>query len=99
MGGAGHAEIGRIGDSGARAITWHDEDYPPRLKEIFDRPPLLYVRGELLPADERSVAIVGTRKPTAYGREVAHRLAYDTARAGVTVVSGLARGIAASGGP
>lgn len=79
----------------ARAITWHDEDYPPRLKEIFDRPPLLYVRGELLPADERSVAIVGTRKPTAYGREVAHRLAYDTARAGVTVVSGLARGIAA----
>ena len=57
-------------------------DYPPRLKEIYDLPPVLYVRGELAPEDERSIAVVGTRKPTAYGREVVHRLSYDLARAG-----------------
>ena len=82
------AEIKRIEESGSRAITWHDSDYPPRLKEIYDLPPVLYVKGELLPEDERSVAVVGTRKATAYGREVAHRLSYDISRAGVTIVSG-----------
>ena len=86
-------EIKRIEESGSRAITWHDSDYPPRLKEIYDLPPVLYVKGELLPDDERSVAVVGTRKAKAYGREVAHRLSFDIARAGVTIVSGLARGI------
>ena len=87
------AELGRLAETDVRAITWHDPDYPPRLKEIYDLPPVLYVRGELLPDDERSVAVVGTRRPAAYGREVAYRLAYDMARAGVTIVSGLARGI------
>ena len=86
-------ELSRLAELGVRAVTRHDADYPPRLKEIYDLPPVLYVRGELTPDDERSVAVVGTRKPSAYGREAAHRLSFDLARSGVTVVSGLARGI------
>ena len=87
------AETGRLADVGVRAITRHDDEYPPRLKEIYDPPPVLYVRGELLPEDERSVSVVDTRRPTAYGREAAYHLSHDIARAGVTIVSGLARGI------
>jgi len=87
------AEIQKLNEAGARAFTWHDAEYPPRLKEIYDRPPVIYVKGELLPEDERSVAVVGTRRPSPYGREAAHRLAYDIAHAGVTIVSGLAIGI------
>ncbi len=87
------AEMDRLRSEGIMALTWHDDEYPPRLKEIYDLPPVLYVRGHLLPQDERSVAVVGTRKPTAYGRQVAHQLSFDLSRAGVTVVSGLARGV------
>ena len=87
------AELGRLEDLGVRAITRHDDGYPPRLKEIYELPPVLYVRGLFLPEDERSVAVVGTRRPTAYGREVGYRLTSDMARSGVTIVSGLARGI------
>ena len=87
------AELSRVVESGARAYTWHDDDYPPRLKEIYDLPPVIYVKGELLPEDERAVAIVGTRKPTAYGRESAYQITHEIARSGVTIVSGLARGI------
>lgn len=87
------AEVRLLQQAGIKAITWQDTDYPPRLKEIYDLPPVLYVRGELLPEDERAIAVVGTRKATAYGREAAHRLSYDLAQAGVTIVSGLARGI------
>lgn len=87
------AELSRIVESDIKALTWDDDAYPPRLKEIYDVPPVLYVKGGLLPEDERSVAVVGTRRPTPYGRQVAGRLTYDIAGAGVTVVSGLARGI------
>ena len=87
------SELERLAKNDVNAITWHDAGYPPRLKEIYDLPPVLYVRGTLLQEDERSVAVVGTRKASAYGREVAHRLSYDMARSGVTIVSGLARGI------
>ena len=86
-------ELARLVEYGARAISWHDEAYPTRLKEIYDKPPVLYVHGELLPEDERSVAVVGTRKASAYGRQAAYQFSYDLARAGVTIVSGLARGI------
>jgi len=78
---------------GIRALTWHDEAYPPRLKEIYDLPPVLYVRGQLTAADEWAVAVVGTRRGTAYGRQVAEELAGALARSSVSVVSGLARGI------
>ena len=88
------AEIERLEKSGVRALTWHDDDYPARLKEIYDLPPVIYVRGSLTPDDERSIAVVGTRNPSPhYGRQVAERLVYDIAGAGVTIVSGLARGI------
>ena len=86
-------ELARLAEIGVRAVTWHDDEYPLRLKEFTDRPPLLFVRGELLPEDERSIAVVGTRRATPYGREMAHRLATDLARAGIMIVSGLARGI------
>ncbi len=76
-----------------RAINWNGDEYPPRLKEIYDPPPVLYVSGSILPEDERSVAVVGTRKATAYGREVTYRLVSDLARNQITIVSGLARGI------
>ncbi|MCY3638175.1 MAG: DNA-processing protein DprA [Chloroflexi bacterium] len=87
------AEADRLLRSGVRALTWHDDEYPARLKEIYDLPPLLYVRGTLHPEDARSVAVVGTRNPSHYGREVAEQMVYDIARAGVTIVSGLARGV------
>ena len=87
------AELDRLAENGVCVVTWNDAHYPARLKEIYDLPPVLYVRGDLLPEDERSVAVVGTRKASPYGREAAHRLTYDLARAGVTIVSGLARGI------
>ncbi len=87
------AEMQRLEAAGVKPITWHDSNYPPRLKEIADPPPLIYLRGQILPEDERSVAVVGTRKATAYGRETATSITTDLARNGVTIVSGLARGI------
>ena len=87
------AEMERLEKSGVRALTWHDDDYPARLKEIYDLPPVIYVKGNLTPDDERSIAVVGTRNPTHYGNQVTERLVYDIANSGVTIVSGLARGI------
>ena len=87
------AELERLSESGVRAITSRDDEYPRRLKEIHSRPPVLFVRGEILPEDERSVAVIGSRRASPYGREVAEILAGELARSGVTVVSGLARGI------
>lgn len=85
-------ELARIRKLGITLLTWDDPGYPARLRHIYAPPPLLYTRGTLLP-DEPLVAIVGTRRATTYGQEVAHRLAQDLARNGVTVVSGLALGI------
>jgi DNA processing protein len=67
--------------------------YPPALAVIATAPPLLYIKGTLEPRDEQAVAIVGSRACTSYGKRVAERLGHDLARAGWTVVSGLARGI------
>ena len=75
------------------AVTWNDAGYPARLKEIADPPAALFYKGTLLPSDELSVAIVGTRSPTTYGREAAALLSLELAQAGLTVVSGLALGI------
>jgi len=78
---------------GARVTTRWDLDYPSRLLEIYDPPALLFVRGEFKEEDSRAVAIVGTRSPTRYGLEMTERIASDLARSGITLVSGLARGI------
>ncbi|MEA1959067.1 MAG: DNA-processing protein DprA [Chloroflexota bacterium] len=75
------------------ATTIEDEGYPARLKEIYDPPPILFVRGHFSPQDDWSLAVVGTRQPTYYGREIAEQIAGDLARNRITVVSGLARGI------
>ncbi len=90
------AELSRIQSLGITLLTWDDPAYPDRLRHIYAPPPVLYVRGTFLPG-EPMVAIVGTRRPTAYGREVGRRLAADLAHHGVTVVSGLAIGIDAEG--
>lgn len=89
-------ELDNLQRAGAVAITRRDARYPPRLAEIYDPPPVLYVRGELDPPERPSVAIVGTRGATGYGRMAAEHLAGGLARAGVTVVSGLAIGIDAA---
>lgn len=78
---------------GATAITRLDARYPARLQEIYDPPPVLYVKGELDAPEVPALAIVGTRGATQYGRMAAEQLAGELARAGVTVVSGLALGI------
>lgn len=83
----------RIEKQGIRVMTWDDETYPSRLKEIDQPPPVLYALGELAPEDDWAVAIVGTRRITSYGRQVAEEVASALARSGVTVVSGLARGV------
>ncbi len=83
----------RLQSLGVKVLTWDDEDYPRHLTEIDQPPPVLYVRGSLLPEDEWAVAIVGTRRVTSYGRQVAEEVATTLAQNGVTIVSGLARGV------
>jgi DNA processing protein len=90
-----HAEQERAKAAEARVsiITMDHSDYPDILRKTFDPPLHLYVKGTLKPQDCNAVAIVGTRKPTQYGKTMTHRLSFDLAAAGVTIVSGLARGI------
>ncbi len=87
------AVLRQVADCGARLVTWDDPHYPPALLKIDWPPPVLFVRGDLSDGDERAVAIVGTRRPSLYGRDVAARFARELAGRGLTVVSGLARGI------
>jgi DNA processing protein len=81
---------------GVRLMPFEDLDYPPPLKDIPDPPPLLYVRGTISPADQLAIALVGSRRSTPYGARIAERLAASLARVGITVVSGLARGVDAA---
>src|SRR5687768_1433029 len=76
-----------------KILTWEDETYPQRLKEIEQPPPVLYLRGEYLPDDLFAVAVVGTRRVTTYGRQITEELAAYLAANGITVISGLARGV------
>jgi len=87
------AEMEKLDRYGVKVLTWHDPDYPSRLKEIYDYPPLLYIRGSLLPEDEWCLAVVGTRRATVYGRQVTEEIVADLARSKITIVSGLAKGI------
>ncbi|MBN1260615.1 MAG: DNA-processing protein DprA [Anaerolineae bacterium] len=82
-----------VAAAGVTVLTWESPNYPYLLSQIPDPPPVLFVKGSLTPADEWAIGMVGTRKATKYGREVARQLALDLARNGVTVISGLARGI------
>ena len=87
------AELARIEKAGVRAVTCADADYPKNLREIYDPPLVLYVRGVLAERDVLAIGIVGSRRMTLYGQEMSRKLAYQLAHVGVTVVSGLARGI------
>jgi DNA processing protein len=87
------AELDRAASAGAAVVLRGDADYPVALTYLFDAPPVLYVKGSLVPEDAQAIGIVGMRKCSLYGQDQAERLAGGMARAGFTVVSGLARGI------
>ena len=90
------AEIARCQQHGIEILTESDSGYPRLLREIPDPPGVLFVLGQLHPEDAMSIAIVGTRHATQYGLKQAHRLAHGLACAGLTIVSGLARGVDSS---
>jgi DNA processing protein len=83
------AELARLESAGVQAITWDDPDYPLNLRQIYNAPPLLYVRGRIEKRDEWAVAVVGTRRASVYGKEATRMIATGLAGAGVTVVSGM----------
>ena len=87
------AEMERLDRYGIKALSYNDPVYPSRLKEIYDYPPLLYIRGSLLPQDEWCLAVVGTRRATVYGKQVTDEIVTDLAQSKITIVSGLAKGI------
>jgi len=87
------AEIEQWEREGMRLLTVLDPEYPDNLRTVHDRPPLIFMAGELLPRDARSIAVVGARKASTRGRDAAAAIAEHLVAAGYTVVSGLARGI------
>ena len=86
-------ELKLLDKMGARIITVWDEDFPPLLKKIYDPPLVLYALGKFDEKDKYSIAVVGTRQPTNYGKIQAEKIASDLSDQNITVVSGLARGI------
>src|SRR6202035_1533262 len=87
------AELKRIHDFGAIVITQESASYPKSLREIHAPPIVLYVWGELQDRDQHAIGVIGARRTTHYGAESAKKLSYQLAYAGLTVISGLARGI------
>ncbi|MGZ4983673.1 MAG: DNA-processing protein DprA [Chthoniobacterales bacterium] len=87
------AELQRIRDFGAEVITAESPMYPRQLREIHAPPIVLYVWGELTERDQHAIGVIGSRRTTHYGTESAKKLSYQLAYAGLTVISGLARGI------
>ena len=86
-------EVQKIERAGVRLVTCTDDEYPVNLTHLHDPPPFLYVRGAFAPSDRIAIAIVGSRFASAYGRGVARDLARGLAEKGVTIISGLARGV------
>jgi len=89
-------EMKLINKYGIKIITFLDRDYPENLKNIYDPPVVLYVKGNIMPEDKLAVAIVGSRLASFYGLETAEKLGFELASHGVAIVSGLARGIDSS---
>jgi DNA processing protein len=85
-------ELRRIQETGVTVLGFTDAEYPALLKQIYDPPPVLYVKGRLTAEDGQGVAVVGSRLTTSYGMEVARKLGYQLAYTGVSVISGGARG-------
>ncbi|MEX0761936.1 MAG: DNA-processing protein DprA [Dehalococcoidia bacterium] len=86
-------EMERLEKQHVTPLHLRSPGYPSQLREIYDPPSVIYIKGDITGSEDRSVAVVGSRRATQYGREMARRLSYDLAAAGVTVISGLARGI------
>jgi len=89
-------ELARVRELGCKLLTWDDPAYPRRLREIYDPPPVLYLRGNAELLGGHSISIVGSRKPSPYGVQMAEKLGRDLAARGLVIVSGMARGIDAS---
>jgi DNA processing protein len=89
-------ELAQAQAAGIRLLTWDEPEYPQRLRQIYDPPPLLYVRGNAELLNRHQISIVGSRRPTPYGNQMAERLARDLADRGLVIVSGLARGVDSS---
>lgn len=87
------AELAEAQSRGINIITQEDAHYPKSLRHMYDPPLALYVWGELTAADQHAIAVVGSRRTTHYGQQVAHSIAKDLANSGLTIISGLARGI------
>lgn len=87
------AEMQKVAKAGARLLTLVDDEYPALLKTVPDAPAVLYIRGTLMPDDQRALSIVGTRRATSYGRDAAYHFARHLAEQGVTIISGLAHGV------
>src|SRR6201995_3261894 len=86
-------EVSRLQDAGASFLTMDDEEYPGRLMEIFDPPPVLWLRGDASILNRAGIAVVGTRNPTPYGAGMAEMLSRDLAKRGMVIQSGMARGV------
>jgi len=86
-------ELERVAAADVRVLTWESHDYPRLLMETAAPPPVLYVKGTLTEEDAWAVAVVGTRRASVYGKETTRQLVRALARSGITIVSGLARGI------
>lgn len=86
-------ELQKLAKENIGIITILDQDYPKLLKEIYDPPYIMYIKGALKPEDEFAIGIVGTRKLTTYGQQATSRISRELAQAGLTIVSGLAQGI------
>jgi DNA processing protein len=87
------AEVDRLEKAQVHVLTWDAPNYPPHLRQIYNAPPVLYFRGQIEERDEWAVAVVGTRRASVYGKEATRMIATGLAQAGVTVISGMARGI------
>lgn len=86
-------ELEKVRGANIDVLTLEDDNYPAVLKNIYAPPPVIYFKGNILSDDEKAIAIVGTRKASHYGKEVARKLAYELASLGITIVSGMAAGI------
>lgn len=86
-------EIDGVMRSGVKLVTFNDKSYPSNLKHLHDAPLVLYIKGEIKDDDKYAVAVVGSRIPTNYGLQITEKISHEIAKYGLTVVSGMARGI------
>jgi DNA processing protein len=85
-------EVVALRGIGSRLVHWKEPEYPQNLLQIYDPPVMLYVRGDVTILNAPALSIVGTRRPTVYGMQMAERMGRDLAARGLTIISGLARG-------